>query len=164
MKKTLLLIIILASSILAQYDLASASTAPLKEDLKIFVTKDSVVVSAALSGEDLSLRELDNLPLEGVNSYRLIASHVAEWLPEFYILGDEGYKALPINPVPKEGLNLVVEAEGKRQADSAAQALGKTLKAAFIPIGAEGSKYTYYSHIDFKFTSKMLLDALPELK
>ncbi|MEM2883382.1 MAG: hypothetical protein QXY08_02220 [Nitrososphaerales archaeon] len=164
MKKTLLLIIILASSILAQYDLASASTAPLKEDLKIFVTKDSVVVSAALSGEDLSLRELDNLPLEGVNSYRLIASHVVEWLPEFYILGDEGYKALPINPVPKEGLNLVVEAEGKRQADSAAQALGKTLKAAFIPIGAEGSKYTYYSHIDFKFTSKMLLDALPELK
>ena len=165
MNKALIpLIILLNLTLIIQPYSVSSSSDPLAEDLRFFVTKDSIVVSAKLSGGNITLNGLDTASLDGVRGYRLIASYVAEWLPEFYILGDGGYNVLPVSPPPKEGLILTVSAEDNGRADSAAQALGRVMKTAFIQVGAEDHRYTYYSDCNFRFISQILLSALPNVK
>ncbi|NHV96372.1 MAG: hypothetical protein HA494_01065, partial [Thaumarchaeota archaeon] len=165
MRKALIpLIILLTLTFVIQPQPTYSSAAPLKEDIRFFVTKDSIVVSTTLSGGNISLTGLRGESMQGVNGYKLIASFVAEWRPEFYILGDEGYKALPLSPPPTEGLTLIIDAEDEVQADSAAQALGRMMKAAFIQIGAEDHRYIYYSHCNFRYISQILLGTLPKFE
>ena len=163
MKKALIpLIILLTLAFMIQPYPTYSSTTPLKEEIRFYVTKDSIVVSSSLSGGNITLSGLNEDLLHGVSNYKIIASFVAEWLPEFYILGDEGYKVLPLSPPPKEGLTLIIDAADKARADSAAQTLGRVMKAAFIQIGAEDHKYIYYSHCNFMYVSQILLDTLPK--
>jgi len=158
------LIILLTLTFLIQPSPTYSSTAPLREDIRFFVTKDAIFVSTSLSWENINLIELKEETLQDVNSYKLIASFVAEWLPEFYILGDEGYKVLPLSPPPKEGLTLIIDADDRVQADSAAKALGRVMKATFTQIGAENHRYVYYSHCNFRYISQILLGALPKFE
>lgn len=165
MSKALIpLIILLNLSLLIQPYPISSSSDPLAEDLRLFVTKDSIVVSARLSGGNITLRGLETTSLNGVNSYKLVACYVTEWLPEFYILGDEGYNVLPLSPPPKEGLTLIVNAQDDDQADSAAQAIGRVMKTAFIRIGSRDHEYIYYSNCNYRFISQILLSALPNIE
>jgi len=161
-KTSLPLIILLTLTFMIQQYPTCSSAAHLEEDIRFFVTKDSIVVSTTLSGGNITLAGLRDESLQGVNSYKLIASFVTEWLPEFYILGDEGYKVLPLTPPPKEGLTLIVDAEDKMRADQAAQALGRVMKAAFTQISSEDHKYVYYSHCSFRYVSQILLETLPK--
>ncbi len=163
MRKVLIpLIILLTLTFMLQQHPICSSAAHLEEDIRFFVTKDSIVVSTTLSGGNITLAGLREESLQGVNSYKLIASFVREWLPEFYILGDGGYKVLPLSPPPKEGLTLIVDAEDKMRADQAAQALGRVMKAAFIQISSEDHRYVYYSHCSFRYVSQILLETLPK--
>jgi hypothetical protein len=165
LRKTLIpLIILLTLTFVIQPQPTYSSAAPLKEDIRFFVTKDSIVVSTTLSGGNISLTGLREDSMQGVNGFKLTASFVAEWRPEFYILGDEGYKALPLSPPPTGGLTLIIDAEDEVQADSAAQALGRMMKAAFIQIGAEDHRYIYYSHCNFRYISQILLGTLPKFE
>lgn len=166
MRKALipLMMILLTLTFVLQPYPASSSKDPLREDLRFFVTKDSIVVSTSLSGGNITLTGLKEEALQGVNSYKLIASYVSWWLPEFYILGEEGYKALPITPPPKEGLTLIVDAEDKVRADSAAQALGGVMKAAFLHIESKDHRHIYYSHCDFRYINQTLLASLQKIE
>jgi hypothetical protein len=166
LRKGLLLLLILLltlTSVTQQYAIY-ASASHLSEHIIFFVTKDSILVSSTLSGGDISLTGLGEESLRGVNSYKLVASFVKDWLPAFHILGDEGYKVLPLTPTPKEGLTLIVDADEEARADSAAQALGRVVKAAFMRIAAEDHKYIYYSHCSFNYVSQILLGALPKFE
>ncbi len=162
MRKALIpLIILLTLTFIIQPYPTYSYEAQFREEIRFFVTKDAVVVSTILSGENITLAGLEEESLQGVNSCRLIASFVAEWLPEFYILGDEGYRALPLSPPPKEGLTLIIDADEEVRADQAAEALGRVMKAAFTQIGVEDSKYIYYSHCNFRYICQILLGTLP---